>query len=259
MTSSGLGSEDGAGKPLCLALRGLDKRFGGLQAVQSVDFDVHEGEILGLIGPNGAGKTTLFNLIAGLLKPTGGSITLAGVRIDRMKPNQRCRLGVARTFQIPRPFAALSVRENIEVAARFGRLAGAKTPVSERVERILRQLHLDAWADAPSASLPLGGRKKLELARALATGPRILLLDEVMGGLAAAEVDDVMALIRGIRAEGVTVVLVEHVLRAVMGLADRIVVVNQGRVICVGLPEEVVRDPDVIAAYLGESGAKADA
>lgn len=228
----------------------VSRRFGGLMALNDVSFSVKQGEILALIGPNGAGKTTLFNIIAGAFPSSSGHISLEGRRIDAFSPERRCHAGVARTFQIPKPFLPMSVRDNIRVGAVFGGHV-AKSAEAALVDNLMERLALTRWANEEASTLPLGARKKLEMARALATNPKVILLDEVMGGLTPGEVNEVIALIRAIRDDGVTIVFVEHVMRAVMALAERVVVLSQGELIAVGTPEQVTADEKVISAYLG--------
>ena len=236
-------------RPL-LSIDGVQKNFGGLVVLDGVSFEAYSDETLCLIGPNGAGKTTLFNIIAGALSPSAGCIRLDGHDITRLKPHVRCHMGIARTFQIPQPFAALSVLENVEVALEFGRRGGRGSDVVH-ARALLERARLTRWMHAPAAELPLGARKRLELVRALATEPRIILLDEVMGGLSPEEVDEVAAIVRGLKAENIGVIFVEHVLRAVMSIADRIIVLHGGHLIADAAPTEVSRDPAVIEAYLG--------
>jgi branched-chain amino acid transport system ATP-binding protein len=233
-----------------LEVRSLAKSFRGLRAVAEVSFDVEQGSIAALIGPNGAGKTTCFNLIAGVYPADAGSVALAGRRLDRLRPDQVCRAGIARTFQVVKPFAQLTVAENVVVGAlnSVRDLAAAR----EEAARVLALLHLDAKARQPAASLTLPERKRLEVARAIATRPRMLLLDEVMAGLRPTEVDEMVAVFRRLnRDTGLTILLIEHVMRAVMALAGRVVVLHHGEKICEGTPEEVVRDPQVLECYLG--------
>lgn len=234
-----------------LEVRNISKSFRGLRAVQDVSFTVPEGQIVGLIGPNGAGKTTCFNMIAGTIAADAGSIIFQGRPIHRLRPDQVCAAGIGRTFQIVKPFAGLSVLDNVIVGAllREGSVAAARVFSLS----ILRKLNLDAKAHLPASSLTLPDRKRLEVARALATRPRLLLLDEVMAGLRPTECDQIVAVFRELnRAEGLTVLLIEHVMRAVMALAGRIVVLHHGEVIAHGTPEEVVRDKAVLECYLGE-------
>jgi branched-chain amino acid transport system ATP-binding protein len=234
-----------------LEVNNLSKSFSGLRAVQNVSFDVPEGDIVGLIGPNGAGKTTCFNLIAGVYKPNEGEVRFAGQRIDGSRSDQICRAGVARTFQIVKPFAGLSVLENVIVGA-----LNAKSGVAEartQAEDVIHKLGLWSKRDQAASALTLPERKRLEVARALATGPRILLLDEVMAGLRPTEMDAMVALFRELNATtGLTILLIEHVMRAVMTLSKKIVVLNYGQVIAAGTPAEVARDPHVLECYLGE-------
>ncbi|MCW5750624.1 MAG: ABC transporter ATP-binding protein [Alphaproteobacteria bacterium] len=234
-----------------LEVRGLSKSFRGLKAVQDVSFDVTEGEILALIGPNGAGKTTCFNLIAGVFAPDRGSVRLAGTDITGLRPDQVCRAGIGRTFQIVKPFQQLSVEENVIVGAlnRLHDVGAAR----ERAREILEMLGLAAKRALPAASLTLPERKCLEVARAMATGPKLLLLDEVMAGLRPTETDHMVGVFRRLNEEtGLTILLIEHVMRAVMALAGRIVVLHHGETIAEGGPGEVVRDPAVLECYLGE-------
>jgi len=234
-----------------LEVRHVSKSFRGLRAVNDASFEVPAGSINGLIGPNGAGKTTIFNIIAGVYAPDGGEIVFEGKRIDRLRPDQVCAAGIGRTFQLVKPFAGLTVLDNVIVGA----LQRSKNVSEAKIlsETILRKLNLDAKAHLPASSLTLPDRKRLEVARALATRPRLLLLDEVMAGLRPTECDQMVEVFRDInRAEGLTILLIEHVMRAVMALARHIGVLHHGVVIARGTPEEVVRDPAVLECYLGE-------
>jgi branched-chain amino acid transport system ATP-binding protein len=234
-----------------LEVDGLSKSFRGLRAVQNVSFGVPEGEIVGLIGPNGAGKTTIFNMIAGVYAPDSGSLVFRSKAIHGSRPDQICVDGIARTFQIVKPFAGLSVLDNVMVGG-FLREHTARAARAVSLQ-ILEKLGLGTKRDQPASSLTLPDRKRLEVARALATRPRLLLLDEVMAGLRPTECDQIVAVFRELnRAEGLTILLIEHVMRAVMALAGRIVVLHHGEVIARGTPDEVVRDKAVLECYLGE-------
>jgi branched-chain amino acid transport system ATP-binding protein len=241
--------------PTLLSVERLSKRFGGLQAVRELSFAVEESEILALIGPNGAGKTTVFALLSGFLTPDAGDIRLGGRSLLGLKPHQINALGLARTFQIVRPFPHLSVLRNVMVGAlaRHPRPADAEG----RARAVLEEVGLAAKSEQRAGSLTLPDRKRLELARALATEPRLLLLDEVMAGLTAAETERVVQLVGAINRRGITIVLIEHVMRAVMALSGRIVVINYGERIAEGRPEAVANDPLVIQAYLGAPPAGA--
>jgi branched-chain amino acid transport system ATP-binding protein len=233
-----------------LRLEGLTRRFGGLRAVSDLSFAVEEGEILGLIGPNGAGKTTVFNLVTGFVQPSAGRILVDGIDIAGLRPHAVARRGIARTFQIVKPFPGLTVKENVTLAAflRHRRRPDAEAAALD----VLRRLGLVHRAGDLASQLTLMDQKRLEMARALATGPRLLLLDEPMGGLNPSEVDVASAIVQRIRAAGVTVVLVEHVMKAIMRISDRVVVMNQGEKIAEGPPARVVEEPAVLAAYFGK-------
>ena len=234
-----------------LEVRHLSKSFRGLRAVSDASFHVPEGDINGLIGPNGAGKTTIFNVIAGVYAPDSGEILLGGRRIDGLRPDQVCAVGVGRTFQIVKPFSGLSVLDNVIVGALHRERS--VNAARGRALGILEKLGLAAKRDWPASSLTLPDRKRLEVARALATQPRLLLLDEVMAGLRPTECDQMVEVFRVInRADGLTILLIEHVMRAVMALAHHIGVLHHGEVIARGTPEQVVRDPAVLECYLGE-------
>ena len=236
-----------------LEVEGLSVRFGGLRAVRELTFSVERGEILGLIGPNGAGKTTVFNLVTGFVRPSAGVVRLEGQPLTGLRPHAVVRRGAARTFQIVKPFPGLSVRENVTVAA-FVRHP-VRRDAEARAEEVLERVGLAHRAGTAAGQLTLLDQKRLEVAKALATSPRLLLLDEPMGGLNPAEVDAASALVARIRDEGITVVLVEHVMKAIMAISSRVVVMNQGEKIAEGPPARVVEEPAVLAAYFGRRGA----
>jgi branched-chain amino acid transport system ATP-binding protein len=238
-----------------LEARGLGKRFGGLTALEGVNVELGEGEILGVIGPNGAGKTTLFSLIAGALPPSAGEVRLRGRRMTGQPPERVVHAGIARTHQIVRPFRELTVRENVAVGAHHGRHR-AGGDVAQRTAELLAFVGLEARADERASALTLAEQKRLELARALGTAPEVLLLDEVIAGVNPSEALALAGLIRSIRDERkVSILLIEHVMPAVMKLSDRVLVLDHGRSIALGVPAEVVRDARVIEAYLGSDAA----
>ncbi len=233
-----------------LSVGAVSKRFRGLLAVDKVSFDVERGSIFAVIGPNGAGKTTLFNIIAGVFAPDDGSIAFAGERIDRLKPDEICRRGIGRTFQLVRPFPALSVEDNVVIGALLHRhdVAAAR----RRAHDVLQQLDLFGRRHQPASALTLPDRKRLEVARALATDPKLLLLDEVMAGLRPSETDRMVLILKELNREtGLTILLIEHVMRAVMVLAARVLVLHHGAAIAEGTPAAVVREPAVVQSYLG--------
>ncbi len=243
-----------APSPLLL-VENLVKNFRGLRAVDGVSFQVNAGDIVALIGPNGAGKTTVFNMIAGSLQPDAGRIELAGRSLAGLRPDQVCRAGVGRTFQLVKPFGNISVEENVVIGAL--RWTGDVAEARRLAREVLDLLGLADKRRLPARSLTLPDRKCLEVARALATRPKLLLLDEVMAGLRPAETDRMVAIFQRLnRDSGLTIVLIEHVMRAVMALSHRVVVINSGKPVCEGGPAEVVRDPRVLECYLGEEAAR---
>ncbi len=236
-----------------LEVRNISKSFGGLKALDEVSLNVGEGEIVALIGPNGAGKTTLFSVVAGFAEADEGTVRFNGTNITDEPAHRICRLGLARTFQLTQPFAALSVRENIAVGAHLH--IARRGEALRKADEVASLLNLTEVLHQQADRLTVSFRKRLELARALATEPKLLLLDEVFAGLNPSEIDAILPVIRQIRDSGVTIVLVEHIMQAVMRLSDRIVVLNNGRVISEGRPKAVADDPVVIEAYLGTGGA----
>ena len=241
-----------------LELRGVTKRFGGVAALSDVSFEVAEGEILGIIGPNGAGKTTLLNCISGVYKPDAGSISFEGQPISGMAPHRVARLGIGRTFQVVKPFQSMTVRENAAVGALFGSEKARLAPKAAfaRADEVLSLVGLAHKAEQRVTGLTIPDRKRLEVARAVATGPRLLLLDEVMAGLNPVEVDEALEMVRAVHAAGVTIVLIEHVMRVIVGVSTRVVVLHFGQVLAEGAPATVLSDDRVIEAYLGERYAK---
>jgi branched-chain amino acid transport system ATP-binding protein len=236
-----------------LEARGITKRFGGFTALDEVDLVLGSGERLGLIGPNGSGKTTLINCISGALACDAGRIVFEGHEVTRLAPHRRTRLGIARSFQIPRPFRTMSVLENVAVPLEYAgeRIAGRGRRMEEARE-IVRDLGLGDQADTSAGALTQIDLRKLELARALAARPRLLVSDEAMAGLAGGEVDEILEILNAVNGRGVAVIMIEHIMRAVMGFSERVMVLDAGRVIAAGSPEAIRRDPAVERAYLGE-------
>jgi branched-chain amino acid transport system ATP-binding protein len=237
---------------ILLSLRGVTKRFGGLQALTQVTFDLPEGQILGLIGPNGAGKTTLFNTINGVYPPEEGRVIFRDKDVTRAKPYEHARLGMARTHQIVQPLNELTVRENVMVGACFGHENQNLRNATAIAEEVLEFVGLGARANQSAGSLNVAQKKRLEMARALAARPYLLLLDEVLAGLNPAEIDNMIQTVLRIREQGITIIMIEHVMKAVMNVSDRIIVLDYGEQIAEGSPETIAKDEKVIEAYLGD-------
>jgi len=237
-----------------LEVSGVSKSFGGLQAVSEASLKVSEGSIVSLIGPNGAGRTTLFAIISGFLKADSGTVSFYGDALGGLKPFQVCQMGMVRTFQITQPFAKLSILENIMIGA-YARIQNPEDAAQEAY-KVAEHVGIRVPLESSAADLNVAGRKRLELARALATQPKILLLDEVMAGLNPTEVEEILKVIREIRNSGITIFLIEHVMQAVMSLSDYTYVLNNGRLIASGTPKQVAADPQVIEAYLGQGASK---
>jgi len=237
-----------------LRVENISRRFGGLLALDRAALTVDEGQIVALVGPNGAGKTTLFSIVTGFLEPSEGRVFYQGAEITGLPPHLLARRGIARTFQIAQPFTGLTARENIAVGAHLSRPARADALAA--AEDIAQAVGLTPMLDQPAASLTVAGRKRLELARALAIEPKLLLLDEVLAGLNPSELRDMVPVIQQIRARGITILMIEHVMQAVMSLAGRVFVLAEGRIIAQGAPREIAADPRVIEAYLGHGAAE---
>jgi branched-chain amino acid transport system ATP-binding protein len=237
---------------LLLQVQGVTKRFGGLQALTQITFDLPEGQILGLIGPNGAGKTTLFNAIDGVYSPEEGRIIFRGEDVTRKKPYELAKLGMARTHQIVRPLNDLTVRENVMVGACFGHENQSMGNASKIADDVMASIGLESRADQLASSLNVAQKKRLEMARALASHPYLLLLDEVLAGLNASEIDGMIQTILKIREQGITILMIEHLMKAVMNVSDRILVLDYGEQIAEGTPAEIANNPRVIEAYLGD-------
>jgi branched-chain amino acid transport system ATP-binding protein len=238
-----------------LSVAGIEKRFGGLAVLSGVSFDLAAGRVLGLIGPNGAGKTTLFNILTGFIRANAGTVTFAGADITTLSPERRNRLGLARTFQIVKPFARLTVLENVMVGA-FAATSAARE-AERTASAMLDRVGLGRYRGMPAASLTLVDRKRLEIARCLATAPKLLLMDEAMCGLNPTEMGAMISLVRTLRAEGLTIILVEHIMDAIAELADEVIALESGAILARGTPAAVLGDPRVIAAYLGDQGGDA--
>jgi ABC-type branched-subunit amino acid transport system ATPase component/ABC-type branched-subunit amino acid transport system permease subunit len=243
------------GGRVLVSVHGVTKNFGGVRALEDVSFEVAEGEIVGLVGPNGSGKTTMVNLLSGAMQPSGGAIAIDGRAIRGLAPHRVAHSGVARTYQIPKPFASMNVRDNVAMAIMFGRTGASYAEASQRADRYLATVHLDQLAGALPESLNLHQRQLLEMARAIAAEPVVLILDETFAGLNPAEIDDAVAVIRRIHATGVSIIIVEHRLRVLQQLATRIVVLNRGVLIADGAPSTVLNDATVVSAYLGRQRA----
>jgi len=239
-----------------LVAENLSRNFGGIQAIDDLSFALNEGEIVALIGPNGAGKTTLVNLLTGVVKPSSGRIRFEGEDVTAQRPFESARRGLARTFQIVQPFPRMTVLENVAAGALFG---GERPSVAEAMAVARQQLEfteLASFADRPASALTLAGRKRLELAKSMAMGPKVLMLDEVNAGLNSSEIDGALRLIRRIAERGVTILVIEHLMKVVMSLAERVLVLHHGKLIAEGSAANMVRDKNVIEAYLGEKFAR---
>lgn len=239
-----------------LEARGITKHFGGLAAVSDLSFTIEEGEVFAIIGPNGAGKTTTLDLLSGMTTPTAGTVHLAGTDVSRLAPYARCHLGLGRAFQVVQPFPEMTVEENVLVGAQFGEQTVSGAVAARRAEEALHRTGMDRLRDVPAEDLNLLQEKRLEIARALATNPKVLLLDEVMAGLRPAEAREAVELVKQLNAEGITIVFIEHVMPVVRDLAHRVLVMDYGRELARGTYAEVTADERVIRAYLGDPEAE---
>ncbi len=244
-------TDDGAARGVLLDARAVTKRFGGFTALDEVSLGVRTGERFGMIGPNGSGKTTMINCISGTLANDGGEIFFKGGKLDGRKPHERTRLGIARSFQIPKPFRSMTVLENLVIPLEYATHTGP-AEISERGMSILETIGLADRAGENSGKLTQIDMRKLELARAMATEPELLISDEAMAGLSSSEVDDILEILFRLNGEGITIIMIEHIMRAVMRFSERIVVLDAGRKIAEGAPDDIVNDPEVERAYLGE-------
>lgn len=255
--STGPAPPDPVAGPPVLEARGLGRRFGGLAAVEDVSLHLPAGRVLGVIGPNGAGKSTLVNLITGALRPTAGQVLIDGRDLTGARPWALARAGVARTFQLVKPFRGMTVRENVAIGALHAAGGRQSWPQAQaRAEEVLERVGLSRRALDPPGELPVADARRLELAKALALRPRLLLLDEVMAGLRGAEIDPALELIHALKAEGMTIIVVEHLMRAIRSVSDEVLVLHHGRVLTIGHPDEVLADERVVEAYLGRRHAQ---
>ncbi|MBF97180.1 MAG: ABC transporter ATP-binding protein [Pelagibacterales bacterium] len=239
-----------------LELHSLARSFGGIKAVQDVSFTLRKGEIVGLIGPNGSGKTTLVNCITGVHKPTAGKVVFYGEDVTKQKPHQAAQRGLCRTFQIVQPFPEMTVRENVAAGALFAQKINSLSKALDKADEYVNFVGIHEMADIPAASLTLANRKKLELAKSLAMDPKVLMLDEVNAGLNSGEIIGALNLIKKISQKGISIIIIEHLMKVIMTLSERIIVLHNGELIAEGLPTEIINNPQVIKAYLGEKFAK---